>query len=198
MSTMIDQPPVEHDALVRRVRTDRDAFAALYDRFYPRILRYCSRRLYSRSVSEDLTSDIFLTAATKIDTFRGQSEGEFSQWLYTIATNRINEYLRSFERRRRLLNDAAESRRIGSTDTHTDDSIDRLDWPAVYQAMLQLKPRDQALIGLRYMQDLPHDQIAAILNLKPGTVRVALSRAIEKLRDRFDTDQAASTKGAPQ
>jgi RNA polymerase sigma-70 factor (ECF subfamily) len=184
------------DELARRVRTDRDAFAALYDRYYPRILSYCARRLYSRAVGEDLTSDVFLTAARKIDTFRGQSDGEFSQWLYTIATNKINEHLRNFSRRRALLEAAAQSKRVGQTETH--DNTDHLDWPAVYDAILQLKPREQALISLRYMQDLPHDQIAEITGLKPGNVRVALSRALDKLRRRFNTDPTAITKGASQ
>lgn len=174
------------DELVRRVKFDRAAFAALYDLYYPQILRYCSRRLYSQSVGEDLTSDVFLTAAKKIDSFRGKTDGEFSQWLYTIATNKINEYMRSYNRRKELLESAAQSKRIGSTETH--DSFDHLDWPAVYEAILQLKPRDQALITLRYMQELPHEQIAGVVGIKPAAVRVALSRAMAQLRERFNND----------
>lgn len=176
----------DEDELVRRVKADRQAFAALYDRHYPRILRYCSRRLYSPSIGEDLTSDVFLAAADKIDSFRGQSDGEFSQWLYTIATNRINEYLRNDARRRELLESAVQSRRVGSTETH--DRTDHLDWPVVYEAILKLTPRDQTLITLRYMQELPHEQIAGIVNLTPAAVRVALSRAMAQLRERFNND----------
>jgi RNA polymerase sigma-70 factor (ECF subfamily) len=188
MKTMTAPPDHDQaeDELVRRVKTDRQAFAALYDRYYPKILRYCSRRLYSQSVGEDLTSDVFLTAANKIDNFRGRSDGEFSQWLYTIATNKINEYVRSYERRKELLETAAHSRRLGKTETV--DRTDHLDWPAVYEAILQLKPRDQTLITLRYMQELPHDQIAGIMDLKPAAVRVALSRAMAQLRERFNND----------
>ncbi|MFN3166550.1 MAG: RNA polymerase sigma factor [Phycisphaeraceae bacterium] len=196
MNTTAPPSDRELDRLVGRVRADRDAFAALYDRYYPRILNYCARRLYSRSVGEDLTSDVFLTAAHKIDTFRGKSDGEFSQWLYTIATNKINEHLRNFSRRRELLKAAAHSRRVGQTETR--DNTDHLDWPAVYDAILQLKPRDQTLISLRYMQDLPHDQIAQITGLKPGNVRVALGRALDKLRERFNTEPISITKGASQ
>ncbi|MGB1124502.1 MAG: RNA polymerase sigma factor [Phycisphaeraceae bacterium] len=187
------EPEQAEDEMARRVKSDRSAFAALYDRYYPRILKYCTRRLYSQSVGEDLTSDVFLTAATKIDSFRGQSDGEFSQWLYTIATNKVNEYLRNFSRRKELLESAAQTKRIGSGPTH--DNTDHLDWPAVYEAILQLKPRDQALITLRYMQELPHEQIAGIVDLKPAAVRVALSRAMAQLRERFNTDEP-TRKGA--
>lgn len=197
MKTMTEIPGQEQnvDALVRRVTTDREAFASLYDRYYPKILRYCCRRLGNTSVGEDLTSDVFLTAATKIDSFRGVSDGEFSQWLYTIATNKINEHLRSKERRSRLLESAVHSKRIGSS--ATQDSTDHLDWPVVFEAILDLQPRDQTLIALRYMQELPHDQIAGIVGLKPAAVRMAISRAMDKLRDRFNTD-LNSLKGANQ
>lgn len=195
MSTTDTSSDWQHDQWVKNVRTDRDAFAALYNFYYPRILGYCSRRLASHAVGEDLTSDVFLAAATKIDSFRGNSAGEFSQWLYTIATNRIHEYLRSFERRRSLLEAAAMSQQVRSSETH--DNLDHLDMAAIYEALLTMKPRDQALISLRFMQDLPYEQIAAILNIKPGTVRVALGRALQKLRDQFGGDQSTSTKGAP-
>ena len=186
---MTQAPDLDQDEghLVRRVKSDRQAFAELYDRYYPKILRYCSRRLYSQSVGEDLTSDVFLTAATKIDEFRGRSGGEFSQWLYTIATNKVNEYIRSYERRKALLESAARSKRIGPEDVQ--DQTDHLDWPAVYEAILQLKPRDQTLITLRYMEELPHDQIAGVVGLKPAAVRVALSRAMAQLRERFNEDE---------
>lgn len=185
MTVSISQAQAD-DELVRRVKTDRQAFAALYDRHYPKILRYCSRRLYSQSVGEDLTSDVFLTAAIRIDSFRGRSDAEFGQWLYTIATNKINAHLRSYKRRKELLESAARSNRIGSHETV--DQTDHLDWPTVYEAILQLKPRDQTLITLRYMQELPHDQIAGIVDLKPAAVRVAISRAMAQLRERFNTD----------
>lgn len=184
----------ELDDLARRVRSDREAFAALYDWYYHRILKYCTRRLSSVSVGEDLTSDIFLAAATKIDTFRGASNGEFSQWLYTIATNRIHEYLRNSERQRRLLESAARSRQIGATETHVN--ADHPDIPVVHAAILDLEPRDQALISLRYIQELPHDQIAAILSLKPGTVRVAVSRAMQKLRGSLGADRTHTERSS--
>ena len=36
------------DRLVAQARTDRDAFANLYGLYYPRVFRYCQRRLTDR------------------------------------------------------------------------------------------------------------------------------------------------------
>ena len=179
----------------RRERTDRDAFAALYDHYYPRILRYCIRRLFSRSVAEDVTSDVFLSAVTNIETFRGHSEGEFGQWLYTIATNRIREHLRNGHRRRELLQAAADAGRLRPE--AADDATDYLDWPMLYESMAQLNARDQEILSLRFMEDLPYEQIAPLVAMKPGTIRVAISRALDRLRTCLVARERTRTKERP-
>ena len=57
-----------------------------------------------------------------------------------------------------------------------------LDWPRVYQSIATLRSREQAIVTLRFFEQMSHAEIAATLNLRPGAVRVALSRAIAKLR----------------
>lgn len=57
--------------LVTRARTDREAFGRLYDLYYPKIFRYCLRRLFVRAVAEDVTSEVFLRAATHMPNFAG-------------------------------------------------------------------------------------------------------------------------------
>ena len=63
--------------------------------------------------------------------------------------------------------------------------VDDLDWAEVYQAILTLKPREQTVITLRFSEQMSHDHIAGVLNLQLATVRVVLSRALEKLRLRL-------------
>jgi RNA polymerase sigma factor (sigma-70 family) len=58
----------------------------------------------------------------------------------------------------------------------------------LYQAMMTLKPYDQAILVLRFFEQMSHEQIAGVLNQRPATVRVGLSRALEKLRRCFKMD----------
>ena len=58
-----------------------------------------------------------------------------------------------------------------------DDDIAQLK-----QAIFRLSPRDQTLISLRYFENMSHDEIALILNMRSGAARTALSRAFNKLR----------------
>ena len=62
---------------VVRAKTDRAAFGSLYDRYQPLVTRYCMRRLFDRTVAEDVVSDVFLTVASNIRTFPGRTETDF-------------------------------------------------------------------------------------------------------------------------
>jgi RNA polymerase sigma factor (sigma-70 family) len=64
-----------------------------------------------------------------------------------------------------------------------------LDWPAVYQAILEMEPREQTILTLRFFGDLPHEEIAAIVGANAGAVRTALSRSLDKLRARFGAEK---------
>ena len=168
------------DSMVVNARTDRGAFGKLYSLYYPRILRYCLRRLFLRALAEDVTAEVFLAVSEDMSHFKGQIESDFRNWIYAIATNRVNAHIRRRRRRERLLEEAAHMKVF-----HNDSSAsasDRLDWPVVYSAAMRLKRREQSIIGLRFFEGLSHEQIGAVLGLKPVTVRVTLTRALARLR----------------
>jgi len=54
---------------------------------------------------------------------------------------------------------------------------------ALRQALAQLGPRHRAVLVLRYLEDLPDDQIASILGCKPATVRSLVARALGRIRE---------------
>lgn len=172
------------DALVVRARGDRTAFAALYDRYYPRVLRYCVRRLFVRQVAEDVVSDVFLQIAKHLPAFEGTTETDFRRWLFRIASNAVNAQVRQTKRRQELFEAAARGRSLVGN-PETTSVIEMLDWPAVYQAILELEPRDQTIVTLRFFADLSHDEIGSIVGAQAGAVRTALSRILDRLRIRF-------------
>ncbi|MHC4444508.1 MAG: RNA polymerase sigma factor [Planctomycetota bacterium] len=174
---------IEGDDLILRARTDSNALGELYDLYYPRIFRYCVYRVFTRETADDLTSEIFLTVARNIGTlgtFKGCTKEEFCNWLYAIANNLINAYMRKEIRRKDLFASAIKAGTFG----HTDGIEEKhgVDWPVLYQAILQLKPKQQAIIILRFFENLTHEQIAKILSTKAVTVRGTCARALKKLR----------------
>ena len=168
------------DDLILRARTDADALGRLYELYYERIFRFCVHRLFIKEVAEDVTSTVFLEVARRIRTFEGRTEQDFRNWLYRIAANQANAYIRRTSRRKQLLAGAAAMTASGAEST---DHSRELDWPQLYAAILKLKPEHQTIITLRFFENLEFEQIGRILNAREATVRVMLHRILTKLRD---------------
>ena len=176
------ETPTVDDDLVIRAKTDPGALASLYDRYYPRVARYCLRRLFDRPTAEDVTSEVFLSVASHLAAFPGRTETDFRRWLFRIATNAVTAHLRQNRRRQELWEKEAASRKTYSLPQNSD----RLDWPAVYQALLELEDREQTIVMLRFFAGCTHEEIADVVATTPGAVRTSLCRTLARLRERFN------------
>ena len=169
---------IEDDDLVLRARTQADALGRLYELYYEPIFRFCVHRLFIKEIAEDVTSTVFLEVARGIRRFEGRTEQDFRNWLYAIAANQANAYIRKTSRRRKLLAEAARSIRAFKSAEEASEP----DWPRLYAAILKLKPKHQTIVTLRFFENLRYEQIAQILNVKEATLRVTLHRILDKLR----------------
>lgn len=180
--------PVEqtaYDDLVVQAKSDPDALARIYELYYDRIYRFCVHRLYNKSTAEDITSSVFLTVAGTIRDFKGCTEHDFRCWLYAIAANQANAYIRKTSRRKRLMENALAVRRASEAE---EAEWSELDWPTLYAAILKLKPQHQTIVTLRFFEGMDYDEIARVVDARPGTVRVTLHRILRRLREALRDD----------
>ncbi len=172
----------DQDGLIKEACSDSAAFAQLYRLHYDRVFRYCARRLFNRHTAEDVTSIVFFKAMRTISSFKGNSR-DFRNWLYRIATNAVNDHLRTAKRRA----DAIRNIALVHGDCHTLDaesnSVLQEEILSVKQALLTLKPKQQTVITLRFFEKLKLNEIADILGQNPATTRSQLSRALSNLKN---------------
>jgi RNA polymerase sigma-70 factor (ECF subfamily) len=169
--------------LIADVHDNPSVFVWLYRRHYDAVFRYCVHRLFERATAEDVTSQIFLKVVENLPRFKG-NEQQFRNWLYKIASNTVNDYLRRTARRGGLLINSREQ-----TNNQVDDCEESTEKLALLrEAVLSLKPRYQAIITLRFFENLKLTEIAEVLGSRPGTVRSQLSRALAKLRKVLATE----------
>lgn len=171
---------IDVDELVCRAGSDAESLGRLYDKYYQRVYRFCVHRLFYRETAEDVTATIFLQVARQIGSFKGRTEADFRNWLYAIAANHANSYIRTATRQRYLLENAAKSLKTMETDCGRET---KPDWSSVYQAILRLKPKYQTIVTLRFFENMEFEEIGKIINARPVTVRVTLHRILKKLRD---------------
>ena len=165
----------EVDSLLKKVRQgDAEAFAALYEHFYPQVLKYMYYRVDAVS-AEDLTGEVFLRVLRHI----GEQKGLFVAWLYRIAANVVTDYARM-----------GKIRREGSIDEQLTQSIVNGKNPAdvvggqidIYNAIVRLTNDQRELVTLKFIQGLSNADIAEITGRSEGAIRGLQFRALSALR----------------
>ncbi|MGA2915234.1 MAG: sigma-70 family RNA polymerase sigma factor [Sedimentisphaerales bacterium] len=159
------------DKLLSRCGSDAAAFAVLYDIYYEKIFSYCVSRVQIKQVAEDFTSAAFITAAENAYKFGGSKRVEFVNWLYAIATAKINAYLKKRQTIEKLIMPQSQD---GQPQTTT--------WPMLHSAILKRTLREQTVLVLRFFENLAIDRIADITGLRPNNIRREIGKAIENLR----------------
>lgn len=162
-------------AVLARARADRSAFAPIYHRYAADIYRYCYRCLGSREDAEDATSQVFTQAIGHLHQLR---DDNIRSWIYRIAHNVVIDKARR-ERPTASLAEIHQSYAVEPSPESHAIAAERSE--RVLAAMETLSPRDRQLVLLR-LNGLTGEEIATVLGITHGTVRVAHHRAIERLR----------------
>jgi RNA polymerase sigma-70 factor (ECF subfamily) len=173
-------------ALLRAARRDPDAFCAFYDRHAVRLRGWLRRETGSVDAASDLTAEAFAQALVSLRRFRGTTDDEAAAWLYGIARNLLHQY-----RRRQRVETAARVRLQmpvrddgGYEDSERRVDADRLA-PALHEALAWLPVHEREALGLRVVDELPYDEVAARLAVASPAVRMRVTRALRTLRIRL-------------
>jgi RNA polymerase sigma-70 factor, ECF subfamily len=167
------------ELLVERARqSDPDAWEALYTVAYPGLIAFARRRWMRLDMADDAVSETFERAYSKIDSFRWR-DGGFNAWLYTILRNVVKEMTRKHWRE-------VGNGQLADIEDSSPEPLSRVlqdeEAAAVRAAFAQLRSDEQELLELRVLGRLDSRETAALLGKKPGAVRMAQSRALERLR----------------
>jgi RNA polymerase sigma-70 factor, ECF subfamily len=167
--------------MIQRACSDPDAFARLYLQHYDAVFHYCVRRLFDRHCAEDVTSTVFFKVMHNLSSFNG-TVITFKHWLFRIATNAVNDYLRDVKKRRDINQRIRQYALVESAFKVSRDHDLPEKKALLQQAIMRLKPKYQTVITLHYFENMKLIEIAACLDQKPSTVRNWLSRATKTLR----------------
>lgn len=74
---------------------EMEYFWKLYDKYIDKIYKYIYLKTSSKDIAEDITSDVFLSAINKINTFKIYEWCSAQAWLYKIACNKVIDFYRT-------------------------------------------------------------------------------------------------------
>ena len=170
----------DRELVARFHRGDETAFNELVARHRQEIYFLALGLVGTREDAEDLAQDAFVRAYTALPKFRGKSS--FHTWLYRIALNLcLNEI------RKRKIRYMMSLENLGipliSKDVKPDEMVENSErHQHLLSAVGKLPPRQKRVFVLRYFAEMPHAQIAEIVQRDVGTVKANYFQAIQKLR----------------
>lgn len=171
--------------LARRAQSgDIEAYETLLRRYQPDAQRAAYFILRHRQEAEDAVQEAFVKAWNAITRFdRSRS---FRPWLLTIVANEARDRQRSSYRRDRLalqVKDEQSNAKAAPSPERQILSDERLG--ELLEQIEELPEQDQIILSYRYFLDLGPKEIAEILDIRHGTVRSRLSRALARLREQI-------------
>lgn len=167
---------------------DLDKMALLFHRHHRPLYGFLFQMTRKKEASEDMLQNVFYRMLRSRHTFTG--EGDFKTWMYYIARNVIKDHIKKTSRDPGFhdMNELAE--KIGA-DVRTDEQIERkLEVKALQRALDSLSRDSREVLILSRFQELRHEEIARVLDITVGAVKVRIHRAINQLKERYQSSEA--------
>jgi RNA polymerase sigma-70 factor (ECF subfamily) len=161
-------------------RGDPEAISRLYRREQPRLLRVL--RAEVGDAADDVASQTWLEVMRVLDRFEGSGRG-FRALLFTIARRRLADHRRGRVRRPATPTQPADLYLVRDAGPGVEhEALARLGADDAVEVLNGiLEPLDVEILLLRVVADLPADDVAAIVGLSTGAVRVRQHRAVKRL-----------------
>lgn len=167
---------------------DREAFAALFDHYAPRLAAYLQRLGAEPALSEEVTQDTMLALWRKADQF-DPAKSSVGTWLYRIARNRRIDLLR---RSRGTTVDLEEAAQPVDEAPQPDEALDAREREGYVRRAMELLPAEQfSLLKLAFFEGHSHSEIASETGLPLGTVKSRIRLAFSRLRRSLELEGVA-------
>jgi RNA polymerase sigma-70 factor (ECF subfamily) len=168
---------------------NRLSFQELVNMFQEDIYRLVYYRTFSQMDAEDVTQEVFVQAFRKLKSLKDTQK--FRAWLYTIAVNRCNDFLRKKKYLSLLRLRTAREQEFMEVNRESSNSYDESIakekfWKQVKLLLDKLSAMEREVFTLRFMDHLNLMEIAIVLNKSESTVKTHLYRALDKIRKDAD------------
>jgi len=172
------------NALMQKVKEgETGMMGLLFERYYRQLFGFMFNMTRQKELSEDLVQNVFLRLLRYPDGFRGF--GEFRTWMYQVARNVLYDHFRKIKRTPVNVDlDIHEGRLLSESDA--DASLEkREELEKLEKALQMLSDENRELVVMCRYQELKYSEIASILNITEGAVKVRVHRALGQLRTNF-------------
>ncbi len=162
----------DESLLLKLAEGEVKALDILYLRHSGRVLAYSLKRGLSKEQAEDVLQIVFMQLHRKKHLYDPQHAA--LAWLFVITRSELKDY------RNRELKDFTEWSDSLSQNEGSTPIIDVRDEASAL--LRELRPREQEVMKLRYLDELEYEEIAAVLKESESNIRQIVSRSLRMLR----------------
>lgn len=153
---------------------EKDAFAELYGHYHKELYRYAYYALRHEQDAQDAVAETVASAFAQIKKLKKAES--FPMWIFKILSNQIKRKKKQYVKEHTNLLPLEE---VGET---VEEAVippeDKMD---LFHALQQIPEKARQIVILSVVDGFTSQEIAAILDMKPTTVRSKLSRTLKQL-----------------
>jgi len=166
---------IDNEYFRRQFRKEQPVYTELYKQYRDYVFTIVLRYITVREKAEEITQDVFVKAFSRLDDFRDESR--FSTWLYCIAINECQDFIRKKKLEVCSLDDERVFQLVNNQDSgfRSDQTIEQESLVQMLDEVTKkLDSIDARLINLFFKEHCPKE-IGVILGIQTKTVRNKLS-----------------------
>ncbi len=154
----------------------------IYKLYYKAMYNSALRILKNEFEAEDIMQESFLTAFTKLDSFKG--EVAFGAWLKRIVINKSLTQLKKNNKYQEVKLEVIPGEPVEEDVVNYEN----LNVKSVMNALQKLKDNYRVILTLNLIEGYDNEEIMQILNYSNENVRTTISRAKKKLKEILSKD----------
>jgi RNA polymerase sigma-70 factor (ECF subfamily) len=150
-------------------------FETIYKTYWQKVFRLCMGYVNDIDAAKDLAQETFIKVWKQLPKFRNESSIE--TWIFRIASNTC---LRQIQKENKMPKSELP---LEIKEEILETNIEK-DTQFLYQCISELQEVERIIISLE-LEDMNQKEIAQIVGLSEGNVRVKIHRIKEKLTKKF-------------
>lgn len=185
----VNHKPATDDKILEFLRSEKNferGFRMLMDAYKERLYWHIRRLVTTHEDADDVLQNTFIKIYRGILQFEGKSK--LYTWMYRIATNEAITFLQSRARQyAQGIDDPASAlaARLRADEWFDGDALQE----QLQVAMAQLPEKQRLVFNLRYYDEMPYEEMSAILDTSVGALKASFHHAVKKIESFFrETD----------
>ena len=164
---------------------EKKSFEEYFKQHYDQAVGYTVKKVNNYDIAEDLVMNTFYSCFSKFDKFDPQ-KASFCTWLYFVLNNKIKNYFRDVK-----IHDDVDDV-VVSVENFEDELVSAIELSNIRNelklALESLNETQRTIVVLKYFHGKDATEIAEVLGMSHGNVRVQLMRGMNKIRDYFNVN----------